>query len=300
MYKKSLKYMLLESNLPWHWKKAPKPWSSFSFSARNLVNAAIFDYILKGRVKQSQFALRPGVNGEMHFYIGRRKDIEFGGISALMPIIRMRKGRKWKIIPVCSEKYSIRTGTCGERTISFPKPTPYQSVTYHKFQEEVPKGWSSLWHRWRISFPLCRRPPTLDTILIIPIKDKTWRPKFKDRGETGGREVKKEAMAIARFFLEAISVIASAFKYTFQSGAGRGREEKKMNNLSSSGLTRSKRNSPGGGRSLNKKSFQTKIRNIYVAPAKLSKRSIIREWMGLFISSTTRISTARQGQWNKT
>ncbi len=276
-YKKSLKYMLLEIKPPRDIEKSPKTMEQFFIFLHGIWSTPnYFDYYLKGRVKQSQFALEiQGVNGEMHFYIRteeRYRNLVESALYAQYPDAEMQEVEDYtRSVPknIPNPDWNM-WGT----DYKFSKADAYPIRTYHKFQEEVTKGMIE---------PLASLADIISTlppghqlwiqILIIPIKDKTWRPEVqKIVAKLAGREVKKEAMAIARFFLEAISVIASAFKYIFNPVPEEEEKKKDEQPLQFRLTPIEKEILQAVEESLNKKAFKTKIRNIYVAPRKTFKK----------------------------
>jgi hypothetical protein len=276
-YKKNLKFIMLEIKPPRDIEKSPKTMEQFFIFLHGIWSTPnYFDYYLKGRVKQSQFAVElQGVNGEMHFYIRteeRYRNLVESGLYAQYPDAEIQEVEDYtRSVPknIPNPDWNM-WGT----DYKFSKADAYPIRTYHKFQEEVTKGMVE---------PLASLADIISTlppghqlwlqILIIPIKDKTWRPEVqKVVAKLAGREVKKEALAIIRFFAEAVSVIASAFKYIFNAVPEEEEKKKDEQPLQFRLTPIEKEILQAVEESLNKKAFKTKIRNIYIAPRKTFKK----------------------------
>lgn len=276
-YKKNLKFMMLEIKPPRDIEKSPKTMEQFFIFLHGIWSTPnYFDYYLKGRIKQSQFAVEiQGVNGEMHFFVRteeRYRNLVESALYAQYPDAEIQEAEDYtRSVPknVPNPDWNM-WGT----DYKFSKDDAYPIRTYHKFQEEVTKGMIE---------PLAPLADIISTLppghqlwvqmLIIPIKDKVWRPMVqKVVAKLAGREVKKEAIAIIGFFQEIVDIIASAFKYIFNP-VPEVEEKKKDEQPLQFRLTPVEKDIlQAVEESLNKKAFKTKLRIIYVAPRKSFKK----------------------------
>ncbi len=276
-YKKNLKFMMLEIKPPRDIEKSPKTMEQFFIFLHGIWSTPnYFDYYLKGRIKQSQFAVEiQGVNGEMHFFVRteeRYRNLVESALYAQYPDAEIQEAEDYtRSVPknVPNPDWNM-WGT----DYKFSKDDAYPIRTYHKFQEEVTKGMIE---------PLAPLADIISTLppghqlwvqmLIIPIKDKVWRPMVqKVVAKLAGREVKKEAIAIIGFFQEIVDIIASAFKYIFNP-VPEVEEKKKDEQPLQFRLTPVEKDIlQAVEESLNKKAFKTKLRIVYVAPRKSFKK----------------------------
>jgi hypothetical protein len=276
-YKKNLKYIMLEIKPPRDIEKSPKTMEQFFIFLHGIWSTPnYFDYYLKGRVKQSQTSLEiQGTNGEMHFYIRteeRYRNLVESAIYAQYPDAEIQEAEDY-ILSVPKHIPNPDWNMWGT-DYKFSKDNAYPIRTYHKFQEEVTKG--MIEPLAPLADIISALPPGHQIwvqILIIPIKDKTWRPEVqKVVAKLAGREVKKEALAVIGFFQEAIDIIASAFKYIFNSVPEVEEKKKDEQPLQFRLTPIEKEILQAVEESLSKKAFKTKLRILYVAPRKTFKK----------------------------
>ncbi|MFA5925561.1 MAG: hypothetical protein WC831_01385 [Parcubacteria group bacterium] len=276
-YKKDLKYSLLEVKPPRDIEKSPKTMEQFFIILHGIWSTPnLFDYYFKGRIKQSQFALEiRGADSEMHFYVrteSRYRNLVEAAVYAQYPDAEINEVEDY-ILSVPKNVPNPEWNMWGT-DYKFSKDDAYPIRTYHKFQEEVTKG--MIEPLAPLADIIASLPPGHQLwfqILVIPVKDKVWRPEVQRIvSKLAGREVKQEAKALMKFFQELVDVISSAFKYIFNP-VPESEEKKKDEQPLQFRLTPVEKDTlQAVEESLNKKAFKTKIRTVYVAPRKTFKK----------------------------
>ncbi|MDI6777925.1 MAG: hypothetical protein QMD77_01935 [Patescibacteria group bacterium] len=270
-YQKGLKWTLLEIKPPRNIERSPRTMEQiFAILHGVWSTPSYFEMYFKGRIFQSIFAFEiRGVNGEMHFYIRtetRYRDFVEAAIYSQYPEAEIEEAEDYvNTVPASTPNPEWNLwGT----DYKFSKDDAYPIRTYHKFQEEVTKGMID--PLAPLADSLAFLPPGHQLwlqILIRPVKDNEWTPAVKKVVATlAGREIKKESMAIIRFFSEAVGVLVSSVQNIFGPVPEKKEEKKEEQPLQFRLTPVEKDVLQAVEESLNKKAFKTKLRLLYVAP----------------------------------
>ncbi|OGI26479.1 MAG: hypothetical protein A3J76_00835 [Candidatus Moranbacteria bacterium RBG_13_45_13] len=270
-YNKTLKWTLLEIKPPRDIERSPRTMEQIFIVLHGIWSTpSYFDMYFKGRMFQSIFSFEiRGVNGEMHFYIRtetRYRNLVEAAIYSQYPEAEIEEVEDYILgvpVNIPNPEWNL-WGTDFKLT----KDDAYPIRTYHKFQEEVTKG--MIEPLGPLADAISTLPPGHEIwlqILIRPIKEKEWEPAVKKVvAKLAGREIKKESLAIASFFSEAIDILASSVQYIFGLVPEKKEEKKEEQPLQFRLTPVEKDVLQAVEESLNKKAFKTKLRLLYIAP----------------------------------
>lgn len=219
-YKIRLDNIFLEVRPPRNLERSPRVMEQIFVALHGAYSTpSEFDKYFKGRIHQPLFAFEiRGTDGEMRFYI--RTEKRFRNMVEALIYAQYPEAEIDQVEDYASsvpQNIPNPEWDLWGADFEFTRDDAYPLRTYTKFQEEVTKGMID--PLATLADVIAGLPPGQQAwfqLLIIPLKDNEWQKNIKKTVDRlANREVKKESLAIAKFFSEALAILVSSLKHIF-------------------------------------------------------------------------------------